>query len=65
MSRKTLSDNNVTSEKFAWPGTSLLSSVKLSLKHRTWLQARIHTGFYRFTEIGQIFHNKYIFIKKF
>ena len=24
-------------------------------------QARIHTGFYRFTEISQIFHNKYIF----
>ena len=24
-------------------------------------QARIHTGLYRFTEIGQIFHNKYIF----
>ena len=24
-------------------------------------QARIHTGFHRFTEIGQIFHNKYIF----
>ena len=27
-------------------------------------QARIHTGFQRFTEIGQIFHNKYIFNKK-
>ena len=27
-------------------------------------QARIHTGFHRFTEIGQIFHNKYIFSKK-
>ena len=24
-------------------------------------QARIHTGFHRFTEIGQVFHNKYIF----
>ena len=24
-------------------------------------QARIHTGFYRFAEISQIFHNKYIF----
>ena len=24
-------------------------------------QARIHTGFHRFTEIDQIFHNKYIF----
>ena len=24
-------------------------------------QARIHTGFHRFTEIGHIFHNKYIF----
>ena len=24
-------------------------------------QARIHTGFYHFMEIGQIFHNKYIF----
>ena len=27
------------------------------------MQARIHTGFQRFTEIGQIFHNKYIFNK--
>ena len=24
-------------------------------------QAWIHTGFHRFTEIGQIFHNKHIF----
>jgi len=24
-------------------------------------QARIHTGFHRFTEIGQIFNDKYIF----
>ena len=24
-------------------------------------QARFHTGFHRFTEIGQIFHNKHIF----
>ena len=24
-------------------------------------QARIHTGFHCFTEMGQIFHNKYIF----
>ena len=28
------------------------------------MQARIHTGFHRFTEVGQIFHNKYIFINK-
>ena len=28
------------------------------------LQARIHTGFHRFTEIGHIFHNKYIFDNK-
>ena len=28
------------------------------------VQARIHTGFDRFTEIGQIFHNKYILDKK-
>ena len=27
-------------------------------------QARTRTGFQRFTEIGQIFHNKYIFNKK-
>ena len=27
-------------------------------------QARIHPGFTRFMEIGQIFHNKYIFNKK-
>ena len=27
-------------------------------------QARIHTGFHRFTEIGRIFHNKYIFSNK-
>ena len=25
------------------------------------IQARIHTGFHRFMEISQIFHNKYIF----
>ena len=25
------------------------------------LQARIHTGFHRFAEIGQIFYKKYIF----
>ena len=28
-------------------------------------RARIHTRFHRFTEIGQIFHNKYIFSKNF
>ena len=28
------------------------------------LQARIHTGFHRFTEIGHIFHTKYIFNNK-
>ena len=28
------------------------------------VQARIHTGFHRFTEIGHIFHNKYIFDNK-
>ena len=28
------------------------------------VKARIHTGFHRFKEIGQIFHNKYILIKK-
>ena len=27
-------------------------------------QARIHTGFHRFAEIGKVFHNKYIFSKK-
>ena len=27
-------------------------------------QPQIHTGFHRFTGIGKIFHNKYIFIKK-
>ena len=27
-------------------------------------QARIHTGFHRFTEIGHIFHTKYIFNNK-
>ena len=26
-------------------------------------QERIQTGFHRFTKIGQIFHNKYIFNK--
>ena len=29
------------------------------------VRARIHTGFHRFTEIGQIFHNRYIFSKNF
>ena len=28
-------------------------------------RAGIHTGFHRFTEIGQIFHNRYIFSKNF
>ena len=28
------------------------------------LQTWIHTGFHRFTKIGQIFHNKYFLIKK-
>ena len=28
------------------------------------LQVWIHTGFHHFTEIGQIFQNKYIFSKK-
>ena len=27
-------------------------------------QARIHTGFHRFTEMGQIFYSKYIFDNK-
>ena len=27
-------------------------------------QARIHTGFHRFTENGQILHNRYIFNKE-
>ena len=31
---------------------------------RTIAQARIHTGFHTFTEIGRIFHNKYIFSNK-
>ena len=31
---------------------------------RTIAQARIHTGFHPFTEIGRIFHNKYIFSNK-
>ena len=31
---------------------------------RTIGQARIHTGFHPFTEIGRIFHNKYIFNNK-
>ena len=29
-----------------------------------WDQARIHTGFHRFTENGQILHNRYIFNKE-
>ena len=33
---------------------------KLTLEKQAW----IHTSFHRFTEIGQIFHNKYIFSKK-
>ena len=33
----------------------------LKLKTSQVSQARIHTGFHRFTEIGQVFHNKYIF----
>ena len=31
---------------------------------RVTAQARIHTGFHRLMEIGQIFHNKYIFYNK-
>ena len=35
------------------------------LSRLQWHRARIHTGFHRFTEIGQIFHNRYIFSKIF
>ena len=34
------------------------------VEHYVTRQARIHTGFHRFMEIGQIFHNKYIFNNK-
>ena len=55
------------------PGTSLVTQVLItkwgpgdfikrgSQGHN---QAWIHNGFHRFTEIGQIFHNKYIFNHK-
>ena len=33
----------------------------LKLKTSQVSQAQIHTGFHRFTEIGQVCHNKYIF----
>ena len=37
----------------------LANFIREHLNHND--QARIHTSFQRFTEIGQIFHNKYIF----
>ena len=45
MSRKTLSDNNVTSEKFAWPGTSLFLDQKDAppLYVRAWMVAPPHS----------------------
>ena len=39
----------------------MIKSRSRSAQQSGSLQARIHTGFHRFTEIGQIFHNKYIF----
>ena len=37
------------------------TAIPFSLISGLWqsVQARIHTDFHRFTEIGQIFHNKY------
>ena len=46
-------------------GSEFISKhFKEFLKSKGITQARIHTGFHRFTEIGQIFHNKYIFNNK-
>ena len=39
----------------------MIKSRSRSAQQSGSLQARIHYGFHRFTEIGQIFHNKYIF----
>ena len=39
---------------------NLLCVIKLS----TLVQAQIHTTFHSFTQISQIFHNKYIFYDK-
>ena len=36
-------------------------TTKLLLQYDYYNQARIYTGFHRFTEICQIFHNKKIF----
>ena len=41
-----------------------LACVKMGLESRRLRQTWIHTGFHRFTEIGQIFHNKYFFNNK-
>ena len=40
------------------PEMKLIPAVILDKRE---VQARIQTGFHRFTEIGQIFHNKHIF----
>ena len=42
---------------------SMIPKTKISCNNRYVIQARIHTGFQPFTEISQIFHNKYIFNK--
>ena len=42
----------------------LLCEQRRTDHRRVHKQARTRTGFQRFTEIGQIFHNKYIFNKK-
>ena len=47
-----------------WCGAILLCEPRRTDHRRVHKQARTRTGFQRFTKIGQIFHNKYIFNKK-
>ena len=46
-------------QKFCWNPSlpCILFRNRLTWLGSTYWQARIHTGFHRFTEIGQIFHN--------
>ena len=58
--------NVIKTEKYTglWKFTNSFNYLMTSCFAALPFQARIHTGFHRFTEIGQILHNKYIFSKK-
>ena len=47
-----------------FPFRAVIKMQGLGISPGYYEQARIHTGFHRFMEIGQIFHNRYIFLIK-